>query len=148
MHLCWRVAWRDMEDIDAKLVCGGGGGSSIGLPRFRFLRSQRRSRSSSSSAFSLLASSASSASQRFWILSSLRARAESSAILRASSASGHCFILSSLYRSEASAMHFIAQHTSIRVPKVDCVMEHIDGEMIARGRVLLSEESKIKIHSS
>jgi hypothetical protein len=42
--------------------------------------------------------------------------------------------------SEASAMHFIAQHTSIPVPKAHCafthydttyiVMEHIDGEMI------------------
>ena len=44
--------------------------------------------------------------------------------------------------SETSAMHFIAQHTSIPVPKVHCafvrrdssyiVMEHIDGEMIAQ----------------
>jgi aminoglycoside phosphotransferase (APT) family kinase protein len=54
-------------------------------------------------------------------------------------------------------MHFIAQHTSIPVPKVHCafthcdttyiVMEHINGEMIARGWVFRSDESKIKIHS-
>ena len=44
--------------------------------------------------------------------------------------------------SEASAMHFIAQHTSIPVPEIYCasvhrdktfiVMEHIDGETIAQ----------------
>ncbi|KAK3172936.1 hypothetical protein OEA41_006262 [Lepraria neglecta] len=59
--------------------------------------------------------------------------------------------------SEASAMHFIAQHTSIPVPKVHCafahrdntyiVMEHIDGEMIAQGWMSRSDESKAKIHS-
>ena len=59
--------------------------------------------------------------------------------------------------SEASAMHFIAQHTSIPVPKVHCafthrdntyiVMEHIDGKMIAQGWVFRSDESKTKIHS-
>ncbi|KAL2354265.1 kinase-like domain-containing protein [Cryomyces antarcticus] len=59
--------------------------------------------------------------------------------------------------SEASAMHFIAQHTSIPVPKVHCafthrdktyiVMEHIDGEMLARGWVTRSDESKANIHS-
>lgn len=58
--------------------------------------------------------------------------------------------------SEASAMRFIAQHTSIPVPKVHCafthrdntyiVMEHIDGDMIARGWVFRSNESKAKIH--
>lgn len=59
--------------------------------------------------------------------------------------------------SEASAMHFIAQHTSVPVPKVHCafthgdntyiVMEYIKGEPIAQGWVYRSEESKAKIHS-
>lgn len=57
--------------------------------------------------------------------------------------------------SEASAMHFIAQHTTIPVPKIHCaftrkrvtyvVMEDIDGEMICNGWVFRTEESKVKI---
>lgn len=59
--------------------------------------------------------------------------------------------------SEASAMYFIAQHTSIPVPKIYCsfthrdktyiVMEYIDGEMLARGWVSRSDQSKANIHS-
>jgi hypothetical protein len=59
--------------------------------------------------------------------------------------------------SEASAMRFIAAHTSIPVPKVLCaftrhswtyiVMERVDGDMIGRGWVNRSPESKMKILS-
>ncbi|KAI9748260.1 MAG: hypothetical protein M1815_003417 [Lichina confinis] len=59
--------------------------------------------------------------------------------------------------SEAAAMHVIAQKTSIPVPKVHCafvhknctyiVMEHIDGDMLARGWGLRSDKSKVKVLS-
>ena len=59
--------------------------------------------------------------------------------------------------SEASTIQFIAQHTSIPVPKIYCafthrdityiVMEHIDGEMLTRGWVSRNNESKAKIHA-
>lgn len=57
--------------------------------------------------------------------------------------------------SEASAMCFIAQHTSIPVPKVHCafecrgwtyiLMERIDGEMVGKGWVHQSAKSKARI---
>ncbi|KAI5923094.1 kinase-like domain-containing protein [Camillea tinctor] len=57
--------------------------------------------------------------------------------------------------SEAHTMRFVAQHTSIPVPKVYCafewrgkaytVMERIDGKMAACGWVYRSEESKRKV---
>ena len=57
--------------------------------------------------------------------------------------------------SEAAAMRFISQNTSIPVPKVFCafthkgcsyiVMERIKGDMIGIGWVNRSEESKIKL---
>lgn len=57
--------------------------------------------------------------------------------------------------SEASAMRFIAQHTSIPVPKVHCaftrkgctyiVTEKIKGEMLGIGWVKRSDDSKAKI---
>lgn len=59
--------------------------------------------------------------------------------------------------SEASTLRFIAQHTSIPVPKVYCaftrhgwtyiLMERIDGEMVARHWVNRGTESKAKILS-
>jgi len=59
------------------------------------------------------------------------------------------------YLSEARTMQFLAQNTSIPVPKVFCsfthkdwtyiVMERIHGEMIGRGWVARSAESKAKI---
>ncbi|EZF35249.1 hypothetical protein TMEN_5755 [Trichophyton mentagrophytes] len=59
--------------------------------------------------------------------------------------------------SEAATMRFISQHTSIPVPKVFCafthsgmtyiVMERIKGDMIGRGWVCRSEESKAKLLS-
>ncbi|CEJ58686.1 hypothetical protein PMG11_07335 [Penicillium brasilianum] len=57
--------------------------------------------------------------------------------------------------SEASTMRFISQHTSIPVPRVLCaftrsgrtyiVMERIKGDMIGRGWVKRSEDSKAKL---
>ncbi|KAL5331421.1 hypothetical protein ACEPPN_000951 [Leptodophora sp. 'Broadleaf-Isolate-01'] len=59
--------------------------------------------------------------------------------------------------SEASTLQFIAQHTSIPVPRVYCsfrhkgwtyiVMERIPGEMVGRGWVSRTVASKAKIHS-
>lgn len=59
--------------------------------------------------------------------------------------------------SEASAIRFISQHTSIPVPKIYCafthggwnyiVMERIQGEYIGRGWVKRDEESKAKLLS-
>ena len=56
---------------------------------------------------------------------------------------------------EASAMQFIAQHTSIPVPKIYCAftrkgwtyiaMENINGEMLGRGWGERSSESKVKL---
>lgn len=64
---------------------------------------------------------------------------------------------SSTNLSEASAMRFIAHHTSIPVPKVICafkhgdktyiVMERIEGTVVGRGWRLRSDESKTKILS-
>jgi aminoglycoside phosphotransferase len=60
-----------------------------------------------------------------------------------------------VHLSEASTMQFITQHTSIPVPKVLCaftrngmtyiVMERIKGDMIGKGWVKRSEESKTKL---
>lgn len=62
-----------------------------------------------------------------------------------------------VHLSEASAMQFVAQHTSIPVPKVKCaftrsgmtyiVMERIKGDMIGHGWMYRSEESKAKLLS-
>ncbi|OOF99033.1 hypothetical protein ASPCADRAFT_127608 [Aspergillus carbonarius ITEM 5010] len=62
-----------------------------------------------------------------------------------------------VHLSEASTMSFIAQHTSIPVPKVHCafthtgttyiVMERINGEMIGSGWVNRSEQTKAKLLS-
>ncbi|KAJ5169369.1 Aminoglycoside phosphotransferase [Penicillium coprophilum] len=64
---------------------------------------------------------------------------------------------SRVHLSEASTMQFISQHTSIPVPKVLCafthsgqtyiVMERIKGDMIGKGWVKRSEESKAKLLS-
>ncbi|KAI9801231.1 MAG: hypothetical protein M1825_003505 [Sarcosagium campestre] len=63
----------------------------------------------------------------------------------------------SRHLSEASTMLFIAQHTSIPVPKIHCafsrggwtyiVTERIDGDMVGRRWVYRSVESKAKILS-
>lgn len=57
--------------------------------------------------------------------------------------------------AEAHAMQFVAQHTSIPVPKVYCaftrkgrtyiVMSKVDGQMLGQGWVARSEESKARI---
>ena len=59
--------------------------------------------------------------------------------------------------SEASTMRFISQHTSIPVPKVLCaftragrtyiVMERIQGDIIGKGWVYRSEDSKARLLS-
>lgn len=59
--------------------------------------------------------------------------------------------------SEASTMRFILQHTSIPVPRVLCaftrsgrtyiVMERIKGDIIGKGWVKRSEDSKAKLRS-
>lgn len=62
-----------------------------------------------------------------------------------------------VHLSEASTMRFISQHTSIPVPRVFCaftrcgrtyiVMERIKGDIIGRGWVKPSEDSKAKLLS-
>lgn len=62
-----------------------------------------------------------------------------------------------IHLSEAASMRFIAQHTSIPVPKVICaftrsgstyiVMERIKGDMLGKGWVRRSESSKQKLLS-
>ncbi|KXG47700.1 Aminoglycoside phosphotransferase [Penicillium griseofulvum] len=62
-----------------------------------------------------------------------------------------------VHLSEASTMQFISQHTSIPVPKVLCaftrngmtyiLMERIKGDMIGKGWVNRSEDSKTKLLS-
>ncbi|KAG2415381.1 hypothetical protein HFD88_006572 [Aspergillus terreus] len=64
---------------------------------------------------------------------------------------------SHVHLSEASTMRFLAQHTSIPVPKVYCaftrsgrtyiVMERIKGDMVGNGWVHRSEESKARLLS-
>ncbi|PYH92219.1 kinase-like protein [Aspergillus ellipticus CBS 707.79] len=62
-----------------------------------------------------------------------------------------------VHLSEASTLRFVAQHTTIPVPRVFCaftrrnctyiVMERIKGEVIGRGWVRRSEESKARLLS-